>query len=457
MDLTGICKILLFLAFILRSYKIKNTLWDYNSVNKMSEKKIWHIIIGGSIGNLNEWYNFLLYGYLAPVISQLFFPSQNQLMSLTLAFTVFAISFFVRPLGGILFGWIGDTYGRQRALVISLIMMAIPTFLIGCLPTYNQIGIASPILLCIFRICQGLSAGGEHTGSAVYIAEYAPPTRRALWVSTVPTSAALGIWISSAASLLIINSFSQSQLLSWGWRLGYWVGTLLCIISIGLRITMPETPDFKKIQKQKLIEHHPISSLIKHADIFKKLLIVFSLASSWGIFYQTLFVWMPTYLTEVQGYNNSVALEINSFYILCFACFILGVGYLADAIPRKFILTVSCIAMILLAYPLFLMLSSGSLWKAYVAMGIFTIIFSLYLPTAFVTMVESFHTELRFTGLSLGFNVGLAIFGGTCPLIATWLIELTGNKEAPAFYMILAAISALLTSTYIVDKRGQSI
>src|SRR5688572_24515300 len=138
------------------------------------KKKIWHLIIGGSIGNLTEWYNFLLYGYLASVISQLFFPLQNTLLSLSLTFTVFALSFFVRPLGGIVFGWIGDTYGRQRALVISLMMMAIPTLLIGCLPTYSSLGIASPLLLCLFRICQGFSAGGEHTGSAVYLAEHAP-------------------------------------------------------------------------------------------------------------------------------------------------------------------------------------------------------------------------------------------------------------------------------------------
>lgn len=137
-----------------------------------TNKKIWHIIIGGTIGNFTEWYNFLLYGYLAATISQLFFPSHHQLI---LAFTVFALSFLVRPFGGILFGWIGDTYGRQRALIISLIMMAVPTFLIGCLPTYDNIGIVSPILLCVLRLCQGLSAGGEHTGSAIYIAEYAPP------------------------------------------------------------------------------------------------------------------------------------------------------------------------------------------------------------------------------------------------------------------------------------------
>ena len=246
-----------------------------------SNKKMWHIIIGGTIGNLTEWYNFLLYGYLASVISQEFFPSSNELLSLTLTYTIFALSFLVRPIGGILFGWIGDTYGRQRALVISLIMIAIPTFLIGCLPTYHTIGIASPILLCLFRILQGLSAGGEHTGSAVYLAEHAPANKRTLWVSTVPTSAALGILFSSAVSLLLVSAFSSEELLAWGWRVGYWFGTLLCIVSIALRIGLPETPDFLKTHpnKDKSHQRYPLSALITDKNTRKNLLVVFGLAS----------------------------------------------------------------------------------------------------------------------------------------------------------------------------------
>jgi len=425
--------------------------------NITARKNIWHIIIGGTIGNLTEWYNFLLYGYLASVISELFFPFKNKLLSLTLVFTVFALSFFVRPLGGIFFGWIGDTYGRQRALVISLIMLAIPTFLIGCLPTYDSIGMASPLLLCIFRICQGLSAGGEHTGSAVYIAEYAPPQHRTLWVSTVPTSAAVGILISSTVSLCIVNDFSNEQLLAWGWRVGFWGGTVLCLISIYLRITLPETPDFKKAQANKINKRYAISTLLKNPDTFKTFCIVFILSSSWGIFYQILFIWMPTYLGEIQNFSNTVALQINSFYIFLFACLILVFGYYADYISRKLLICISCIAMLILAYPLFNMLSSGSLQQVNLAMGIFTLIFSLYVSSTFVIMVESFAVQMRYTGLSFGFNIGLAIFGGTCPLIATWLIEITQNNAAPAFYMMVAAIVALLTCTIIQDKRGEVI
>lgn len=422
-----------------------------------SQKKIWHIIIGGTIGNLTEWYNFLLYGYLASVISQLFFPYHDKLVSLTLTFTVFALSFFARPFGGILFGWIGDKYGRQRALLFSLTLMAIPTFLIGCLPTYASIGIASPILLCLLRLCQGLSAGGEHTGSAVYVAEYAPANRRSLWVSTVPISAALGVLISSIASLIIVNSFTHAQLLAWGWRSGYWIGTILCIISIALRITLPETPCFQNLQKETQRHRVTLSHLLKDSSVIKNLFLVFILASCWGVFYQIIFIWMPTYLTEINHFTNAMGLQINSIFMLLFTFLILCMGYCADYMSRKRMLILSCSLMVLMAIPLFMLLSAGSLLQVYFAMTLFTIIFSIFIPAAFVCMVESFHTEIRYTGLSFAFNMGLAIFGGTCPLIVTWLIEVTGNNIAPGFYMMLFSVIGLLASIVIHDKRGEVI
>ncbi len=418
-----------------------------------STPKIWHILIGGSIGNLTEWYNFLLYGYLASVISQLFFPLKNPLLSLTLTFTVFALSFLARPLGGILFGWIGDTYGRQRALVAALILMAIPTLIIGFLPTFASIGIASPVILCLARICQGLSAGGEHTGSAVYLAEYAPATKRTLWISIVPTTASLGVLFSSIMSLVLINSFTQQELLAGGWRVGYWIGAGLCFISILLRLNLPETPDFKAAHKEK----YPLAKLLKDPRSRKHLFTVFSLASTWGIVYQILFIWMPTYLTHVQHLSHRSALQINCVCLVCLAIFISLVGYWADHINRTRLIRLSCLAMLIFSYPLFLLLASGSLLQIYPAMAIFTLIFSLYLPTAFASMIELFSTDIRYTGMSLGFNLGLAIFGGTCPLIVTWLIEWTTNPKAPACYLIVAALSGFVTSMRISDKKGQLV
>lgn len=420
-------------------------------------KNMWHIIIGGTIGNLTEWYNFLLYGYLAPVISKEFFPSDNELVSLTLTYSVFAISFLVRPLGGILFGWIGDNYGRQRALVISLILIGIPTFLIACLPTYHTIGIASPILLCLLRVLQGLSAGGEHTGSAIYVAEHAPPSRRTLWVATVPTSAALGILISSTMALIIVSNVSPEHLLTWGWRLAYWIGTILCIISIILRVGLPETPDFLRTHAVKSERQSPISSLFSHKNSIKSFALVFGLAGTWGILYQILFIWMPTYLTKIQHLSQTTALKINSSFLLLFACLLILVGNYGDSISRKHLISLSSALLFIFALPIFWMLSSGIQWQIYLALLIFVLLFSIFIPTVFVIMIESFDVLLRYTGLSFGFNLGLAIFGGTCPLIVTWLIEITGNKISPAFYMMFAAAVAFVLSFFVQDKRGKNI
>ncbi|CAN5418023.1 MFS transporter [soil metagenome] len=422
-------------------------------MDNVSAKKIAHIIVGGTVGNITEWYNFLLYGYLAAVISQLFFPAKNALLSLTLTFSVFALSFFARPIGGVLFGWIGDTYGRQRALIFSLILMGIPTVLIGCFPSYESVGVISPILLCVLRICQGFAAGGEHTGSAIYVAEHAPAARKTLWVSTVPASAAVGVLISSATAWLIIHSFSSDQLLSWGWRVGFWAGGLLCFISLLLRISMPESPLFEKVQKENVAQHHSLLNLMKNREVCKSLLIVFCLASTWGIFYQILFIWMPTYLTRIAHLDNSTALKINSLYILILAILIIAVGYFADYLKRKLLLTIACVGMMIVAYPLFSMLSSGITWKIYSAMALFTLIFSLYLPVAFVSMIEAFPVNIRFTSLSFSFNIGLALFGGTTPLIATWLIEITGNKLAPAYYLIAAAMLGLGAVACLLETK----
>ncbi len=418
-----------------------------------TNQSVLRIIVGGTVGNVTEWYNFMLYGFLAPVISNLFFPTHNKLLSLTFTFTLFAVSFLVRPLGGILFGWIGDVYGRQRALMASLILMSIPTFLIGCLPTYAAAGVISPILLCILRVCQGLSAGGEHTGSAVYVAEYAPANRRSLWVSSAPVSAAIGLTFSNIVSLIIVNHFTEQELLSYGWRTGYWFGTLLCLISLYLRYYLPESPFYQKLERTHKIDRTPISTLFSDSATRYSFLLVFMLASCYGVFYQMIFIWMPTYLTEICKLSSHFALQINAVFMLSFVCLMLLAGYVADYISRKKLVVLTAGALFLGAYPAFNMLASGSTLAIIAAMSWLTLSFSFSFPTVFVMMVESFQTKVRYTGLSLSYNLGLALFGGTCPLLVTWLIHLTGNAVAPAFYMMFFALLTMVLATKLVDKR----
>lgn len=419
---------------------------------ELSAKKMSHILVGGTIGNLTEWYNFLLYGYLAPIISELFFPTHDKLLSLILAFTVFAVSFLVRPLGGILFGWIGDTYGRQRALVISLMMITIPSLLISFLPSYRSIGVLSPILLSFLRIFQGLSAGGEHTGSAIYVAEFAPSSQRSLWVTTVPASAAFGILISSAMSFLVVKIFSHDQLLLWGWRAAYWFGAGLGLISLVLRMTLPETPSFQKMLRKK---RESLLVLAKDRGNVKSFLLILGLTCTWGVFYQILFIWMPTYLSGVHDMTSKTALALNCSNLLAFISLMIVVSVAINFFGRKDIIIVSCLNLFVFSFPLFSFLSSGIFWQICLATGLFTIMFSLFIPAAFVSMVEIFPTEIRYTGLSFSFNVGLAVFGGTCPLIATGLIHVTHSGLSPAFYLMAATLPGLLAAILLPDRSRQ--
>ena len=210
----------------------------------MTRKQILTIIMGGAIGNLIEFYNFLLYAFFAHDISSLFFPTQDKVISLILAFSLFALGFISRPVGSLLFGYIGDKYGRRHSLVLSLYMMAVPTFLIAWLPTYQSWGLASPLLLVLFRIMQGIAIGGEYTGSAIFLGEHAPAKTRGLWVSCIPSTTALGVLSGSVVALLAAKILTHEQLLAWGWRVPFMLGALLCLLGVLLRRYLPETPVF---------------------------------------------------------------------------------------------------------------------------------------------------------------------------------------------------------------------
>jgi len=237
---------------------------------------------------------------------------------------------------------------------------------------------------------------------------------------------------------------------------GYWIGTLFGLLSLIWRLGLPETADFERIKTKNLTVKSPLSVLFKETKTLKNLSAVFGLASCWGVFYQILFIWMPTYLTQFQHLNHGVVLKINSSFLFLFTCLIVLMGYLTDYINRSRLLKLTCFAIAIMAYPIFIMLSSGHFWQINIALGIYTILFSFYIPVTFVYMVEAFPAEIRYTAFSFGFNMGLAIFGGTCPLIVTWLIRATGQLTSPASYLLIAAVVALCISTKISDADTKS-
>jgi MHS family proline/betaine transporter-like MFS transporter len=402
------------------------------------------ILFASVIGNWVEWYNFLLFIYLEPVMAKLFFPTVNRFVAVTLVFVLFAAGFLARPFGSVLFGFIGDRYGRQRALVWSMGALAAAACLMTVMPTYQVLGIVSPILVTLCRVGQGLSAGGEHIGSAVYLLESAPANRKALWVSLAPTTATLGLLSGSFAAFLLTAYMPMDKILAWGWRVPFAVGAVISLGSIKLRLSLPETPVFQRLQAQSKLNLKLFKQLFSNFREFKKLLLIVSLTACWAVFYNTLYVWLPSYLSHYMQLDHLTALRINSFCMLLLTVLIVSGGYLADKIKPLSLLLLSTAALLLLTYPLFKLIATGNLFYIYLAVVAFTIFISLYLASSLIIMLQIFSAEIRYTAASLSFNFSLAVFGGTVPLVAGVLVHVMHNVLAPAYYLMVVALLAFI-------------
>jgi len=418
-------------------------------------KNLIRTITAGAIGNVLEWYDFALYGYLAPIIADLFFPSDDPAISLIKTFGVFAAGFFMRPLGSLVFGHIGDKFGRKQALALSILVMAIATTLIGLLPTYQQIGIWAAVLLTILRLFQGLSVGGEYTTSVSFLVEHAPPNRRGLIGSFGLFGAVLGILLGSAVGAVITGFMDKESLYSFGWRLAFLVGIPLGILGFYIRRKIEETPGFKEIEEAEEIARFPLLETLKIAP--KEFLKNVGLSTLQAVSFYVLFVYLTTYYSKILGIPFSKALTINTISMVVLVIFIPIMAFLSDLIGRKKIIISSILMLVILAYPLFLLISSGDISKILIAHMTFAFITSGFMGTVPTVLVEMFPTKIRNTAYSVGYNLALALFGGTAPLVVTYLIKTTGDLMAPAYYLIAAALLALFIALTLKETAFEPL
>jgi MHS family proline/betaine transporter-like MFS transporter len=397
--------------------------------------------MAGAIGNVLEWYDFALYGYFAPVFAAMFFPSEQSSVSLLSAFCVFAIGFLARPLGALLFGYIGDTIGRREALAWSVILMAIPTVVVGLLPTYATIGIAAPLALTCCRFLQGLSVGGEFTGSVTFLVEHAAPSQRGYIGSWAGFSAQVGALLGSGVGALLASNLTDEALHQWGWRIPFLMGSLIAFVGWYLRTRIPESPAFEQVRQAGALSAAPIREVFTHqrAAIAK----VIGLVWLHGVGFYLLYVYLTTYLSTVATVPLGTVLTMNTVCMLLLAILIPLMGHLSDTIGHTSLLFMGAAGLALTAYPSFVWLTSGDLpvvWAAYVWL---TVLMSCYLGPFFAVVVTLFPTAQRYTGLSAGYNIAAALFGGTAPLVATLLIEWSGNTLSPSLYLSLCAVISL--------------
>ncbi|MCB9289492.1 MAG: MFS transporter [Lewinellaceae bacterium] len=399
-------------------------------------------ILAGIAGNVLEWYDFAVYGFFAPVFAELFFPSKDPTVSLIASFGAFAAGFLMRPVGGAFFGYIGDHIGRKRALNLSVMMMAVPTFLIGLMPTYGQVGVAASVALVLLRMAQGLSVGGEYTSSIVYLVESAPKSKRGLFSSASLVGATGGILLGSFVGSIISGMLDESQLHTWGWRLPFLFGVLVAGVGFLIRRHMPET----------LKEEEKADNPLKHLwEDRKEVLRVSALNLLTAIAFYAIFIFAATWLVNYVKEPRTVALQLNTMSMIVLMIAVPFFAWLSDRVGRKPVLIGGAVGMVVFAYPLvWLMHHHNDAMILGGQMGM-AILLAAYAGTIPATLTEMFSSKVRVTAVSVGYNLTYAIFGGTTPMVAVWLIEKEHNDMAFAWYIVVAAAVSLVAAIWIRD------
>ncbi len=421
-----------------------------NSINEVSRGPVaddarshmesWRAVSAAVAGNILEWYDFAIYGYVATIIARNFFPSGDEVGALLATFATFGIGFVARPLGGIIIGRMGDTRGRKSALLLTIFMMALGTIGIGVIPNYNSIGVLAPLLLVICRLLQGFAAGGEWGGATAFIVEWAPKNRRGFFGSFQQASVAGGLLLGSAIAALCSTLLSADQMESWGWRIPFLLGIILVPVGIYMRRDIEETPVYRNAQETSSEPQTPGWILASKA---------FGFAILWTVSYYVILYYMPTFTEKYAGLGRTESLWSNTIGLVSLVVAIPAMGLLSDKIGRKPLLIGCCIAFAVLTYPLFsFMLSGTSLPTVIVVQLIFGLMIAMFSGPGPAAIAEIFPTHSRSTWMSTGYSLATSIFGGFAPFIATWLISTTGSPISPTYYLILAAIvSAIVIAT----------
>lgn len=405
------------------------------------------IIISGMIGNGLEWYDYALYGHCAAIIGRLFFPLGNEFISLIAAFGIFAAGFAMRPLGAIVFGYIGDRYGRKIALSASILLMAIPTTFIGLLPTYEQIGIAAPILLTVIRLLQGLSLGGEFSGSIIFVVEHAPFHRRGVVGCTSMLSMCIGILLGSATAVGVAELMPSTSFEVWGWRIPFLISVLIGAIGWYIRAHLHESPIYEKAKKEGGLSKTPIRETFQNHKM--QMLIGVGIYLTVTVPFYILTVFMNTFFISFLKYPVGVSLTLNTFSMGLLTFLIPFAALLSDRIGRKPVLTLGAFAFVCLSLPIFWLFSQSNIYAIIAGLVIFASLVAFYIPTVPTVLVEIFPTSIRYTGLALSYNISAAVFGGTAPMVATWLINKTeSNLSVGVYIMIYAAITLVILRFY---------
>jgi len=420
------------------------------------QKTLRRAIGASAIGNMTEWFDYGVYAYTAVYIGDAFFPSENEAASTLGSLLVFAVSFLIRPLGGMVWGPLGDRLGRQKVLATTILMMAGATFCVGLLPGYATLGILAPIGLILLRMIQGFSTGGEYGGAATFMAEYAPDHKRGRFGSFLEFGTLAGFTLGAALVLVTELVVGADDMAEWGWRLPFLVAAPMGLIGLYLRSKLEDTPVFREAAAEGKIDKHTKTHLRDLAKYWKPLLLLMGLVVTLNIANYTLLAYMPTYLEGEIGLSSRASLILIIIGQTAMMLLVPFSGAWSDKVGRKTLWWISIVGLFVLSIPLFMLMGQGFV-PAIIAFAILGLLYVPQLSTISAMFPAMFPTHVRYAGFAIAYNVSTSLFGGTAPAVNQALISSTGDKLMPAYYLMAACVVGAVALYFVPETKGCSI
>lgn len=414
-------------------------------------KKNKRVLIASLTGSSIEWFDYFLYGTAAALVfNKIFFPMVDPVIGLILSYLSFSLTFFIRPIGGVIFAHIGDRIGRKKTLVLTLSLMGTATVMIGLLPTYDQIGIWAPILLILMRIIQGIGIGGEWGGALLLAYEYAPEKRKGFFGSIPQAGVTIGMLMATFI-VSLMTMFSEEQFLSWGWRIPFLMSAALVLVGLWIRKDIDETPDFKKVKESGQVAKAPLRETLKHH--WREVIIAAGLKVVETAPFYIFSTFVVSYATTTLTYQKSQVLEAVTLGALVATVMIPLMGLLSDKIGRQRMYALSVTLLGLFIVPWFMLLDTGTTWAIMLATVVmFGILWAPITAVLGTLCSEIFSANVRYTGITLGYQIGAALAGGTAPLIATGLLAKYDGDWVPVAWYLGATVAISLTAIFFASR-----
>lgn len=415
------------------------------------------VVFGGSAGMFVEFFDYGIYGFLATTLAKVFFPPEAPTAGLIMTWGIFALTFLVRPLGGMIIGSFADKAGRRAALVLSLTLMTAATGAIGLLPGFATVGYAAPIMLLCLRLIQGFSAGGEVASAYSFVAESAPAHKRGFLTALPQFGSYSAMLLGTSLGVALATLLPEGALVEWAWRVPFLVAVPLGLIGFWIRRTLQDTIAFLKAQKAGETTESPIASTFTDSKTLRKVFHAIALALLNSSGYYILFNYMPSYLNRELKFSVGQGLAVTALAVLVMLAGIPTMGWLSDKVGRRKVLMGSAIACAALAVPGYTLMAQGSFGLAVLGAMMLAASFCGHAGVINVALVELFPTKVRGTAYSVGYNISTAIFGGAGPLVMTSLIAATAITSIPAYYVILTAVGTFFAAAFMAEGAGKPV